>query len=161
MLTESVFSCKLRLSMFSSNDATATVANDLEQHTNHRFPKFSFSPDHPEKSWPTATVSRLYRPSFNSRIMHRWAATDFANLNPVQILQKDHGQRQLRLYLQVRFWFNNHASMTCSISSTTIRHVATGVWIEIKKKKAWWSLTKFGVKRLETRSVTGWCAEIA
>ena len=24
-----------------------------------------------------------------------------------------------------------------------------------------WSLTKFGVKRLETRSVTGWCAEIA
>ena len=25
----------------------------------------------------------------------------------------------------------------------------------------WWSLTKFRVKRLETRSVTGWCAEIA
>ena len=24
----------------------------------------------------------------------------------------------------------------------------------------WWSLTKFGVKRLATRSVTGWCVEI-
>ena len=32
------------------------------------------------------------------------------------------------------------------------------VWINFYH---WWSLTKFGVKRLETRSVTGWCVEIA